>query len=133
MLTIARTLLVSILFGWEIPQNVLGFAVFVIVGGFRRGRYERLHMRIFIRATFGISLGMFVFYLSNLKGNKHHEYGHALQSMMLGPLYLLVIGIPSVLRVFYGSWYLRIHKRPWKGYYAGYPEKWADRLGSRMP
>lgn len=26
-----------------------------------------------------------------------HEYGHTIQSMILGPLYLIVIGIPSTL------------------------------------
>lgn len=26
-----------------------------------------------------------------------HEYGHTIQSLMLGPLYLAIIGIPSTL------------------------------------
>lgn len=52
-----------------------------------------------------------------------HEYGHVKQSRILGPLYLFVIGIPSLL---WACWY-RKHKRG--SYYAFYTEKWADRLG----
>lgn len=51
-----------------------------------------------------------------------HEYGHTKQSRMLGPVYLLFIGLPSVI----GNLLNRIikfdyYKQPW--------EAWADKLG----
>jgi hypothetical protein len=55
---------------------------------------------------------------------------------MLGPLYLLVIGVPSSLRAGYAAARYLVTKEPWDGYYDGFPENWADRLGgvrSRPP
>ena len=60
-----------------------------------------------------VSLGLFVFTTSNPLKDKRienkipdeeiynrllvHEYGHTIQSLLLGPLYLIVMGIPSTL------------------------------------
>ena len=53
-----------------------------------------------------------------------HESGHVKQSLYLGPLYLFVIGIPSIL----WAW---LHKSiaPRKSYYWFYTEAWANKLG----
>jgi len=61
--------------------------------------------------------------------NLKHEFGHSIQSKYFGPVYLLVIGIPSALRVIYSKIYYSFRKREWTKYYRGYPEKWADSLG----
>jgi hypothetical protein len=54
-----------------------------------------------------------------------HEYGHAIQSRILGPLYLIIIGIPSIIwAALYGS----IIPRYKNNYYRFYTEKWADKL-----
>ena len=60
-----------------------------------------------------------------------HEHGHQKQSMYLGWLYLLVIGLPSALgnitdRVFHKRWH--VNKRV-KWYYNQPWEHWADKLG----
>lgn len=53
-----------------------------------------------------------------------HEYGHTRQSLMLGPLYLIIIGIPSIL------WAATHHTlAPGKSYYWFYTERWANKLG----
>ena len=60
-----------------------------------------------------VSLGMFVFTTTNPMKDKRtknkipdeelskrllvHEYGHTIQSLIFGPLYLIVMGIPSTL------------------------------------
>jgi hypothetical protein len=54
----------------------------------------------------------------------NHEYGHSIQSMILGPLFLFAVGIPSSLRVL---WFRKDKVN--RDYYAGYPENWADKLG----
>lgn len=55
-----------------------------------------------------------------------HEYGHVMQSRILGPLYLLVIGLPSIIHA-------AIHDKACKNddYYHFYTERWADRLGCK--
>ena len=55
-----------------------------------------------------------------------HEYGHTRDSRMFGPLYLIVIGLPSIIWAWmYGT----IIKPTQNGYYKFYTEKRADRLG----
>jgi hypothetical protein len=55
-----------------------------------------------------------------------HEYGHSIQSMVLGPLYLLMIGIPSMV---WAGCFKNYRKRSKKSYYWFYTESWADRWG----
>ena len=85
---------------------------------------------------FGVSLSKYFILLSKeyerfLDLTVKHEYGHAIQSVYLGPLYLIIIGLPSVL----GNLYDRIFHKNWKSvdrikwYYNQPVEKWADKLG----
>ena len=125
-------------FVWELPQNLLGLVVWSVV---RRTITETRveHRRLFFHVpNFGISLGSFIFWSSFDNAvikinsdNKAHEYGHAVQSRLFGPLYLLVVGLPSISRVVYGTLYYAFRKKRWQGYYRGYPEKWADELGRK--
>ena len=123
---------------WELPQNLLGFVIFA----FLRIKKSVLHIqlgkgRFFIETLrTGVSLGCLVFWTRS--GNRFpylendcrmHEYGHARQSVMLGPFYLFVIGIPSVSRVLFRKWYSWKFGQNWKNYYNGFPENWADQLG----
>ena len=55
-----------------------------------------------------------------------HEYGHTIQSLILGPLYLIVMGIPSALWAAFGSKKRREKQIP---YGAFFTEKWANQLG----
>ncbi len=121
---------------WELPQNLLGLGLLALcrVGG-RVVSLKRERGRLFVEVDqLGVSLGWFVFWCRDLDPmaaaamwTREHEYGHTLQSRMFGPLYLLVVGIPSVSRVAYAWWRHRVG-RPWHGYYDGWPEKQADQL-----
>ena len=133
-----RFFIVVLLFIWELPQNLLGLFVFAIMKRRRQIiRVEREKYRWFIETPrTGVSLGLFVFWTAS--GNRFmylindcrmHEYGHARQSARIGPLYLLLIGIPSLSRVFYRWWFFKRHKQNWLHYYDGYPENRADNLG----
>lgn len=57
-----------------------------------------------------------------------HEYGHTIQSLILGPLYIILIGIPSFVWARHGKF---TKMRAVKGisYSHYWTEKWADRLG----
>jgi len=127
-----------ILFLWELPQNSFGIIyllVKTIKGSVISRSFER--NRMFIKIKRGaVSLGFFIFwsdmgneYFTLDERNKHHEYGHSIQSRILGPLYLPVVGIPSVARVFYARRFYHKYGKEWRGYYRGFPENWADTLG----
>lgn len=79
------------------------------------------------KLTSGLTLGNFIF-INSLAGQKtlDHEYGHTLQSVILGPLWLIVIGLPSI--IWCGA-FARYREKTNTDYYAFYTEKWADKLG----
>jgi len=138
-----KLLFFPLLFLWELPQNLLGILVFVTMkvrGSTRKVERNKHHLCIETQKT-GVSLGWFVFWtpsgnrFSNIKNDcLLHELGHARQSVFLGPLYLVIIGIPSLARVFYGRTYRWKHGFGWPAYFNGFPENWADNLGGiRIP
>lgn len=131
--------LLIILVLWQLPQSIIGILLLVYVKAMRnimKIEFSRKHF--FIRSGFSVSLGLFIFYIPSVKIvgktgidydiNKEHEYGHGIQSQLLGPFYLLVIGLPSLL------WATYILLRNMKTnhsrdlYYKAYTEKWADKL-----
>jgi hypothetical protein len=58
-----------------------------------------------------------------------HEFGHAVQSAILGPLFLPIMGIPSILWCNLPQ--CRKHRKNKQvSYYRFYPERTANRLGS---
>lgn len=133
-----KFLILPMLFIWEFPQNMLGLLVFVIMKNRQKIiRTENDNHRLFIETrNTGVSLGMFILWtpegnrFPHLKNDcRMHEFGHSKQSAMLGPMYLLVVGIPSVARVFYRKWYYKKYGISWKNYYSAFPENWADNLG----
>ena len=115
---------------WELPQTVLSFFIWLVFA--QKGRhYKRRYRGITVYSVTGISgvsLGRRAFLNERYfhdRGILAHEYGHSRQSAMLGPLYLLIVGLPS-----FGHNHL--WRSRWYGtrdYYDLYPERWADRLG----
>ncbi len=59
------------------------------------------------------------------KNTIKHEFGHSKQSLYLGPLYLLLVGIPSFLM----SMLTILHILRPDRYYKRWPENWANSLG----
>lgn len=72
----------------------------------------------------GVSLGNYIF-LSENSGLKEpvydHEFGHCIQSRILGPLYLPTVGLCSGLHCMF-------HNSA-NNYYDFWTEKWANKLG----
>jgi hypothetical protein len=60
-----------------------------------------------------------------------HEYGHTVQSLLLGPLVLPVIAIPSVTWAFFKP-LLKLRKEKRISYYWLFCEKWANYLGDSI-
>lgn len=80
----------------------------------------------------GLCLGAFVFVPRDCPRTLLlHEYGHSLQSMLLGPLYLPLIVLPSL--VWAGTPRLqRFRSAHGYSYYRFYTERWANRLAHRV-
>ena len=59
-----------------------------------------------------------------------HEYGHTIQSLILGPMYLLLVGLPSLLwnRLPY---FERHRKKSGRSYYSAVFERTANSLGEK--
>jgi len=128
----------SVRFIWELPQNLFGMIIYLL----QRNKIlsvKKIDGRFYFEnKSFGISLGSFIFWMPLLSDNNSdcpvvmkHEFGHSLQSLYFGPLYLIFIGIPSIARVIYSRVFYSIKKQEWDNYYNGYPEKWADILGEK--
>lgn len=123
---------------WELPQNILGAIVYVafwIRSGIIKTDCEKGRLFIETRST-GVSLGFFIFWTPSGNRFKHyindcrmHETGHAIQSKLLGPFYLLIIGLPSFTRAVYSRYYYRKYGMQWENYFNAFPENWADKLG----
>ena len=118
---------------WQLPQTMLG-ALVVLFTGARKVQGKDFYVTT--AGQFGVSLGYFIIF--GVRGytisgiDYHHEVGHRRQSELLGPLYLLLIGLPSLFgniwdRLFHSKWrpfarYEWYYKLPW--------EAWADSLGN---
>ena len=127
----------ALLLIWELPQNIAGAFYFIIHGVFAKtfiiddGDSFEMYSD---KQKGGVSLGVFRVYKAEYYGNtsqfvkltRMHEKGHRTQSKWLGPLYLIIIGLPSLIWATLHSFCKRVSKID---YYWFYTEKWADRLG----
>ena len=114
---------------WGFPQTFIGLIVYLC--NWNRP-HETYHGCIVTHWGNRGSLGMGMFlFLGKGAGPETtvHEFGHAVQSLILGPLFLPIMGIPSFL------WCnlppcRRLRKEKGISYYRFYPESTANRLGS---
>lgn len=114
-----------LLYVWQLPQNIVGLLCLAFLKGETRHRLGRIRFYYLDRFPGGVTLGEYIVVGTKDCLTVRHEYGHVLQSRYLGPLYLLVVGLPSILH----AW---IHdcKKHGLTYYHFYTESWADRLGN---
>ncbi|MDR3313602.1 MAG: hypothetical protein LBS96_03995 [Oscillospiraceae bacterium] len=132
-----KPLFYLIQFTWALPQNLAGGVGYLAL----RGKYpqERFHQGFVTyvakKGFGGVSLGCFIF-MNPGRGaeathdTRVHEFGHCVQSLLLGVLYWPVIAIPSFL------WCnlpvcIRYRKEKGVSYYKLYTEGWANRWGTK--
>ena len=129
---------------WGILQTLLGFIIFLKHYKNKHFTYHGAIVTVWELKT-SVSLGLFVFVTSEpFFAKKYegqiseeelsnrllvHEYGHTIQSLILGPLYLIIIGVFSTLWGFFGSKKRREQQIP---YGAFFTEKWANSLGEKV-
>ena len=118
----------SIKWLWQFPQNMLALFIEDILcqAAYREGIVGGNTM-IYNDVLPTMSLGNYIF-VDTMSSQKsiQHEFGHSKQSDILGPLYLIVIGIPSLLHNIVHYLCSKIGIK-WN-YYSFYTESWANKL-----
>lgn len=126
---------------WAITQNIAGGIACLVMslsGKHRRENYNGAVITyVDTKKSFGgVSIGMFVF----VNGTKDeawthdcriHEFGHCIQSLLLGPLYWIVVALPSVIWCNL-PYFAKMHGTPDTKhiYYKLYCEGWANIWGA---
>ena len=120
---------------WGLPQSLLGlFYLFKYSMGKEHFWFHGAYVSKWDHDG-GISLGMFIFIGDKLMnaGEPYayltHEYGHTIQSMILGPLYLPIIGITS------SGWAAKYDKEKLLAgisYFSVFPENQANTFGTMV-
>ena len=118
-----------ILFIWQLPQNLVTLGILLFskeIGKIGFHPYCLVLKAKLPKGAGGISLGNFAIVSPDCAHDertiRHEADGHTVDSMIFGPLYLLVIGLPSALHL---VWYNRHGDRT--NYHDFYTERWADR------
>ncbi len=123
-------------FTYGIVQNLIGLIMLAVYKsqGAKSEWYHNALITYIEKENFGgVSLGMFIFVNAKIEGDrlhdiKIHEYGHTVQTMILGPLWLFVIGLPSII------WcnlpvFVKMRKEKNVSYYWFYCEGWSNLCG----
>lgn len=114
---------------WGFPQTLLGFILYLCN---RHLPHEQFHGCIVTHWKNSGSLGVGMFLFIGPGSHRQvfvHEFGHSVQSLILGPLFLPVMGIPSFL------WCnlppcRKLRREKGISYYRFYTESTANRLGA---
>ena len=134
-----KALFYLVQFTWGIIQNLVGLIGFLFF--LPKARHDRFGNAVITyveteKSFGGISLGIFIFVNGKkqdgwLHDTRIHEYGHTIQSLVLGPLYFFVIGFPSMIWCNFPP-IVRYRKENDVSYYTIYCEGWANIWGSRF-
>lgn len=128
---------------WGLPQTLLGLVLLLMHA---KDEHFFYHGALVTRwkSKASMSVGLFVFvtdepyFCDKFKGQYTreelaarllvHEYGHTIQSLLLGPLYLIVMGIPSTLWGWLPSLAKKRHDEQ-ISYFSFFTESWANHCG----
>lgn len=115
---------------WGLLQTLVGLGFF-LANRTCEHRFYRCCIDTRWNAAGGLSLGMFIFTpkdgVANAQLIRVHEYGHTIQSLVLGPL-MVFVGVVSVA---WGSipYFARLRREKGVPYTACFVEYWASRWG----
>ena len=123
-----------ILFIWQLPQHIValiyfGYLVMMCKDLGVDSRYKQATViPCIMRGAITLGNCVFVGLNSEYKETVKHELGHTIQSKILGPLYLIVIGIPSITYCSLRRLFPSLRK---KNYYDFYTERTANYLSEK--
>lgn len=131
---------------WGLPQTLLGLFLLLL---HRNDEHFLFHGALVTRwqGRSSMSVGPFVFltadpfFTDKFTGQYTkeeltdrllvHEYGHTIQSLTLGPLYLIIIGVGSTIWGWLPS-LNRMRREKQISYFAFFTESWANRWGEAV-
>lgn len=124
---------------WGILQNILGgllcLFLFLKDPKAKHGYYHGAIVTPWKQGKGSMGLGMFIFF--GHQGSPEteevmvHEWGHTVQSVILGPLFVFVIGLPSLIWA-YTPCFVKLRKNKGIPYTDLYCEKWASGMGEKL-
>lgn len=134
-------------FTWGIVQTIVGAVVFAL--NYKNNEhffYKGVIVTKWSQKA-GLSLGAFIFVPPEPRFYNYekynftneelqerlmvHEYGHSVQSLIVGPLYFIVIGLPSSVWSF-SQKNNKLRKKNYISYFSFYTEKLANYLGEKV-
>ena len=131
---------------WGLPQTIAGALMYAFVPGDKSMRFRCAYVTKWASRR-GLSLGPFIFIPDSLAGADRpqtrafmekrqeqllvHEYGHCIQSLIFGPLYLPLFAFPSMVWAGIPA-FERMRKARAYSYYRFYTEKFANWLGEHV-
>lgn len=145
MSSVAKTVLFCLAqLVWGFPQTLAGLVMFALVPGDKSGRFRCAFVTRWSSSR-GLSLGPFIFVPDPARAAPSartssvpraerllvHEYGHCIQSLIFGPLYLPLFAIPSMIWAGVPALERMRLSRAWS-YHRFYTESSANWLGERV-
>ena len=114
---------------YEVIQNTIGLLEFKIKGLKINHKFKDSNI-VYINYFDSHVWGKWIFINPNTDDKIifRHEYGHRIQSYIIGPLYVFVIYIPSYIhyKIF------NLSGKDWSEYYNFYTERLADLLSRKI-
>jgi len=123
---------------WGLSVNLVGGIAYLICTKLLGYRWQRFGYSRIVFVPWkggGLSLGLFIFMKNNHSkktwtyNTRIHEYGHTWQCLLLGPLYWIIIAIPSFIWCNCFAGYRKKNNVP---YSALYCESWANSWGQKF-
>ena len=122
---------------WGLSVNLAGGIAFLICTKVLHYRWQHFGYAKIVYVPWkggGLSLGLFIFMKDQHKNKKWtyntriHEYGHTWQCLLLGPLYWVVIALPSFI---WCNCFAKYREKNNVSYYKLYCESWANNWGEK--
>lgn len=102
-------------FTWGIMMTFLGLLILLIFLPFKKVKVYKKRLYVPVGEFWGgITLGI-IFFIEKSEPEriKSHEFGHTIQNAIFGPLFLILIGLPSLIRATYREFkYYRKGRQP---------------------
>lgn len=122
---------------WGLPVNLVGGIAYLICTKILKRPHSKFGYANIVYLPWnagGLSMGLFIFIKDRKEVNpwtyntRIHEYGHTWQCLLLGPLYYIVIALPSVI---WCNCFEKYRKKNKISYYKLYCEAWANNWGQK--
>ena len=122
---------------WGLPVNIVGGIAYLICTKILKCPHSKFGFSNIVYLPWksgGLSMGLFIFVRDEkekkewLYNVRIHEYGHTWQCLLLGPLYYIVVAIPSAV---WCNFFEGYRKKNNVSYYKLYCEAWANYNGQK--